>query len=143
MTEHAEGATATHVGVAVVEWQGRFLVGRRTGDGPLAGFDEFPGGKCTLGESHAHAAIRECLEETGLEVFAVDLLMRRTFQYPHGLIDLEFWLCRPTPKIQDRIPDSCQGYRWVARAELASLHFPPANAPLLERLLHGESPPKP
>lgn len=134
MTERAKDRPPTLVGIAVVEWQGRFLVGTRDGSGPLAGFDEFPGGKCRAGESQAAAAVRECREETGLEVFAVDLLMHRTFQYPHGDVDLEFWLCRPQPRVQEQVPDDCQGYRWVEKKTLASLRFPEANAPLIARL---------
>ena len=138
MTERAGDRPPTLVGIAVVEWKGRFLVGTRDGSGPLAGFDEFPGGKCRSGETQAAAAVRECREETGLDVFAVDLLMHRTFHYPHGAVDLQFWLCRPQPRVQEHVPDDCQGYQWVERAGLASLRFPEANAPLIERLLAGD-----
>jgi 8-oxo-dGTP diphosphatase len=128
----------TRVGIAVVEWHGRFLVGVRGESGPLAGLDEFPGGKCQPGETQAAAAVRECREETGLDVFAVDLLMQRTFDYPHGVVDLQFWLCRPQPRVQDQVPGDCQGYRWVERTELKSLRFPAANAALIEQLLQRE-----
>ena len=58
----------TDVAIAVVRHRGRFLVGRRTQDTFLAGFWEFPGGKVKLGETVREAAVRECLEETGLTV---------------------------------------------------------------------------
>lgn len=128
----------TRVGIAVVEWHDRFLVGVRAGSGPLAGFDEFPGGKCAVGETPAAAAVRECREETGLEVFPVDLLMDRTFSYPHGELAIQFWLCRPHPRVQDQVPESCQGYRWVQRSQLAALRFPEANALLVKQLLKAE-----
>lgn len=120
------------IGIAVVESRGRYLVGIRPAGAPLEGFAEFPGGKCHPGETPGLCACRECLEETGLEVAAVDLLMHRVFTYPHGTFDLHFWLCRPTPKAV--VADEHRGYRWVPASELSSLHFPEANLPLIEVL---------
>jgi mutator protein MutT len=120
------------IGVAVVEHRGRYLVGFRPDDRPLAGLAEFPGGKCHPGETPGLCACRECFEETGLEVQAVDLLMHRVFTYPHGTFDLDFWLCRPTQRAI--IADEHRGYRWVPARELASLNFPEANLPLIEEL---------
>ncbi|MDP6469251.1 MAG: NUDIX domain-containing protein, partial [Pirellulaceae bacterium] len=58
----------TLIAIAVVEHNGRFLVGMRPVETVLAGFSEFPGGKVEPNEVPAQAAVRECLEETGLEV---------------------------------------------------------------------------
>ncbi len=120
------------IGIAVVEHRGRYLVGIRPEGGPLAGFAEFPGGKCRAGETSGVCARRECLEETGLEVQAVDLLMRRTFTYPHGTFDLHFWLCHVTSRAV--VAERHKGYRWVPASELGSLKFPEANLPLVEVL---------
>jgi 8-oxo-dGTP diphosphatase len=120
------------IGIAVVENRGRYLVGIRPAGSELAGCAEFPGGKCQPGESPGLCALRECLEETGLEVKAVDLLMHRVFEYPHGTFDLHFWLCRPSPRAV--VAESHKGYRWVPAVELGSLKFPEANKPLIELL---------
>ena len=48
------------IGIAVVEHEGRYLVGTRGPDGPLAGYAEFPGGKCLPDELPEMCAIREC-----------------------------------------------------------------------------------
>jgi 8-oxo-dGTP diphosphatase len=125
-------ADATPVGIAVVEHRGRYLVGIR-GPGPLEAKAEFPGGKCQPGESAAQAAVRECLEETGLAVSIVDLLMRRKFTYDHGTVELQFWLCRPAPRAE--VQDVHQGFRWVPQTELASLDFPEANKPVIDVLV--------
>jgi mutator protein MutT len=119
------------IGVAVVVWRGRYLVGRRPDGGALAGYDEFPGGKCHAGETQAACAVRE--------VFAVDLLMHRTFVYPHGAVDLQFWLCRPSPRVGDDVPVDCRGYVWKSATELAECRFPEANAPLLDLLTERHS----
>jgi len=122
----------TRIGIAVVESRGSYLVGFRAAGGPLEGHAEFPGGKCQPAESAAACACRECLEEAGLEVKAIDLLMHRTFTYPHDTLDLEFWLCRPVPRAT--VAAEHKGYRWVPAAELPSLKFPEANLPLINVL---------
>ena len=127
----------TRIGIAVVESGGRYLVGVRAAGGPLEGLAEFPGGKCQPQESAAACACRECLEETGLEVRAIDLLMHRTFTYPHDTLDLQFWLCRPVPRAT--VADQHKGFRWVLAAELPSLKFPEANLPLIEVLSRKRS----
>ena len=122
----------TPIGVAVVEHEGWYLVGIRNDDGPLAGYAEFPGGKCEPAEPPRECAIRECLEETGLLVEPVELLFQTTFEYPHGTVDLNFWQCRLTDPRD--ITDDHQGFRWIAAGALGDMNFPEANAPLLELL---------
>jgi 8-oxo-dGTP diphosphatase len=122
-------ASPVQIGIAVVEHRGRYLVGLRGAGEELAGYAEFPGGKCAPGETSGLCARRECLEETGLEVQAVELLMQRKFTYPHGTFDLHFWLCHPSARSE--VADTHRGFRWVPAAELGSLKFPEANAPLL------------
>ncbi|MBW3543111.1 MAG: NUDIX domain-containing protein [Planctomycetes bacterium] len=128
-------ADSTRVGIAVVEHAGRFLVGVRGSEGPLAGLYEFPGGKCRDSEDTASCAMRECLEETGLEVVARRRLMARTFDYPHGRVELEFWLCQPRDPAD--VSQAHRGFRWSVLEELPRLSFPEANAPVIELLCSG------
>lgn len=124
--------TPIPIGIAVVESAGRYLVGTRPGDGPLAGCAEFPGGKCRAGEPPRDCAVRECLEETGLPVVPQRLLLRRAFEYPHGAVDLHFWLCRPAEPRDVR--EAHRQFRWVDAVALPALSFPPANAPVIALL---------
>lgn len=124
------------VAIAVVEEAGRFLVGRRAKDEVLAGCAEFPGGKLLADETPPQAAVRECREETGLEVRVVGGYPATVYDYPHGTIELHFLACRPLAAGQAvRAP-----FGWVERARLAALDFPPANAELLSWLLRGQPP---
>lgn len=126
----SEPSPAIPIGIAVVEHEGRFLVGTRHEDAPLAGRAEFPGGKCEPGESPRDCVVRECLEETGLNVEPVEFLLRRTFEYPHGIVDLHFWLCRAIADHQQLDPVS--RFQWVPAPELRALDFPEANNPVLD-----------
>ena len=60
------------IAIAGVQDQDQFLGGPRGDEQVLAGYWEFPGGKIKSGETPEQAAIRECLEETGLHVQIVD-----------------------------------------------------------------------
>ncbi len=127
----------TTIGIAVVEHAGAFLVGCRPKNAPLAGMAEFPGGKCRPGEVPGDCAVRECMEETGLAVVPVELLMRVPFEYPHGAVDLHFWLC--TPRAASDVAAEHRSYRWVPRKELGELPFPEANKPVIALLAEGDS----
>ena len=118
------------IAIAVVEHDGRFLVGRRAIEAVLGGMSEFPGGKIRAGETPEQAAARECLEETGIAIRADKLHARIVHCYEHATIDLHFFACAPCePLVPPREP-----FHWVPRHELANLLFPEANAAIIEIL---------
>jgi mutator protein MutT len=120
------------IGIAVVEHDGCYLIGTRGPDSPLPGYAEFPGGKCQPDESAEDCAVRETLEESGLNIIIERLLLRREFSYPHATVDLHFFLCHPID--QRSVSDDHQGFRWIPASELAALKFPEANEPLVNIL---------
>jgi 8-oxo-dGTP diphosphatase len=120
------------IGIAVVEYKGKFLVGMRGPEGPLAGCAEFPGGKCRHGESPADCARRECLEETGLDVEPLELLLEIAYDYPHGAVQLDFWHCKVANP--ENVATDHNGFRWVPLNELSHLTFPEANKPVIALL---------
>ncbi len=121
------------IGVAVVEHQGKYLVGIRGDQGPLAGYAEFPGGKCLPNERPADCACRECQEESGLEVVPVELLLNAAYEYAHGTVDLHFWLCRPGEG--SAVHAEHQGFRWVSPPDFKNYQFPEGNLRLIELLM--------
>jgi 8-oxo-dGTP diphosphatase len=124
-------AEATPIAIAVVEHDGRFLVGRRGADSVLAGCWEFPGGKIRPAEAPSAAAERECLEETGLRVRAEKLLTQTRHAYAHGAVELHFFACR----LMDVDAAPRAPFCWTPRGELAALELPAANHRVLELLL--------
>ena len=120
------------IGIAVVEHQGCYLVGIRPPGASLAGFAEFPGGKCEQNEEPSVAAVRECFEETGLTVEVSNLLTRREYDYHYGLVDLHFYLCRPT--VAPESISDLRGFHWEKVSTLRALKFPEANVPVVEML---------
>jgi 8-oxo-dGTP diphosphatase len=111
----------------------QWLVAQRLPGARLGGFWEWPGGKVEAGESSAAAAARELEEEVGVRIDAASL---RPVAPPleAGAIMLElFWIDAPAPAMPRAI--GCAQVRWVAADELATLPFPPANAPLTHAVI--------
>ena len=122
---------STPIAIAVVEHDGKFLIGQRPPGVALAGLWEFPGGKIEPGETPETAAVRECLEETGLTVEPLFRYPEREHAYDHDRVQLIFVACRPTSEA----PDSPRKpFRWVERAKLDEHEFPAANADILRTL---------
>lgn len=127
-------ASATRIGIAVVESAGRVLVGKRPDGVPLAGKAEFPGGKCEPDETPRSCAVRECREETGLLVVPREHLATVEYSYPHGDVELHFWRCVLSPGLPDQAPPS-RPFRWVTYDEMRQLDFPEANRSVLASML--------
>ena len=116
---------------AVIEADDRFLLTRRPRGAHLEGLWEFPGGKVDTGESHGDALRREVREELDTDVEVGDLVLETSHDYPDRTVALHFYRCTlrgaPRPMLE-------QEMRWVSRAELATLGFPPADVELITLL---------
>ena len=119
------------VTAAVVERGGLILVTRRQRGVHLEGLWEFPGGKQEDGESLAACLARELREELDVAARVGDEIYATTHEYPERRVELHFLTCQldgePRPLLGQEI-------RWVPRADLASLEFPPADAGLIRML---------
>ena len=119
---------------AVVEENGRFLVGRRLDGTHLAGYWEFPGGKVHDGETNEEALRREIREELNTGIAALRKVLRTSHIYPERTVELHFYRGVLTGEPE---PALGQELRWIAREDLASLEFPPADAELISELMHS------
>ncbi|MCI0358510.1 MAG: (deoxy)nucleoside triphosphate pyrophosphohydrolase [Planctomycetaceae bacterium] len=122
----------TPIAIAVVEHEGRFLIGQRPEGVALAGLWEFPGGRVLPDETPESAAVRECREETGLAVEPLFRYPEHVHQYDHDRVELFFIACRvvPSGSTSPREP-----FQWVAREGLPKYDFPDGNRELLRVLL--------
>src|SRR5262245_435828 len=124
----------TPIAIAVVEHEGRFLIGQRPAGVPLAGLWEFPGGKVQAGETPEEAAVRECREETGLIVEPVFRYLTHTHEYGQGRVELHFIACRPS---EHRELSAKPPFCWVERKSLQNYEFPAGNREIIARLYAG------
>jgi 8-oxo-dGTP diphosphatase len=119
------------VTAAVIERDGCFLVTRRQQGVHLAGFWEFPGGKCDAGETLIACLARELKEELDVEARIGREVYSVTHAYPERSVELHFFECQLSGEPRPQIG---QEMRWVRREELSSLEFPPADAELIQQL---------
>lgn len=123
------------VGIGLIGRAGRYLIRQRppAPGSPMAGYWEFPGGKCHDGESTQAAAVRESLEEVGLAVVAMRRRRVVRHVYPHGFVELSFYECETADP--DAEPDPATGFQWVAVPDLPSYQFPGANETVVADLV--------
>jgi 8-oxo-dGTP diphosphatase len=113
---------------------GKLLITQRRPGDHLGGLWEFPGGKRESGETFEECLVRELREELGIEVRIVALLESITHEYPEKTVRLEFFRCfwlRDEPRAL-----GCHDFAWVEAGDLMRYSFPPADARLLDRLIH-------
>ena len=116
---------------AVIEQDGRFFLTRRQPGVHLAGLWEFPGGKIDADEAHADALQREIREELDADVAVGELIFHTEHAYDDRTIALYFYRCTLSGTPRALLG---QEMRWVPRAELPALGFPPADKELIEKL---------
>ena len=121
------------VTAAVIRRGDTFLVTRRQRGVHLEGYWEFPGGKCDPGESLAGCLGREIREELDASIRPGREVLATEHAYAERVVELHFIECE---LIGEPRPMLGQEMRWVARADLRALTFPPADDELIELLEH-------
>lgn len=112
----------TNVVAAILERDGRILIGQRRADQTHALLWEFPGGKIERGETPDRALARELEEELSIQNARGEELMRYEYAYPgkHPIGLIFFRVTAYEGEIRDRI---YRETRWVSRVELRTYDF--------------------
>ncbi|MET0182765.1 MAG: (deoxy)nucleoside triphosphate pyrophosphohydrolase [Caulobacterales bacterium] len=120
---------------ALIDPEGRVLIAQRPADKSLGGLWEFPGGKVEPGESPETALIRELKEELdvtvsadALEPFAFASHAYASFHLLMPLYLVTAW--RGVPRAVE-----AQALAWAKPNALSAYPMPPADKPLLDRLI--------
>lgn len=122
-----------HVAIAVIERRGAVLVCRRRKQDSFGGYWEFPGGKRKRQESWEACLRRELWEELGVGISTLSPLGRLYHRLGRRQAFFRVFQCRINggkPR-----PLASQALRWVPKQNLGRLRFPPANKPLLAKLV--------
>ena len=117
--------------VALIDVDGRVLLGQRPEGKSMAGLWEFPGGKVEEGETPEAALIRELQEELGIDTWASCLapLTFASHSYDDFHLLMPLFACRKW----DGIPQSRenQALTWVHARDLSKYPMPEADIPLI------------
>ena len=111
------------VSLAIIEKDGKFLIGKRPSHKPYGGKWEFPGGKIKIEEKETpeQCLVREVREELDVAIEEMHPYLEFDFQFPDGnFFHLVAFRCKisgdPQPGAQDEI-------RWVSVEELGDYDF--------------------
>lgn len=116
---------------ALVDVDGRVLIGKRPAGKTLAGFWEFPGGKVEPDETPEACLIRELREELGIEIteacLAPFVFASHAYEDFHLLMPL--YLCRRWEGFV--AAHEHEALAWVRPERLDDYPMPPADKPLV------------
>ena len=120
---------------ALVDADGRVLIGQRPEGKQLAGLWEFPGGKVEPGETPEETLVRELKEELGIDTKTACLapLTFASHRYETFNLLMPLYVCRRywgTPQ-----PLEHAALRWVKPNRMRDYPMPPADAPLIPFLI--------
>lgn len=128
-------ADRTEIGIAVIWRDGRVLLGQRPQGGAFGGLWEFPGGKCRPGEEPDECAVREALEEVGLNVRVTGAARVVEHDYADVRVRLHFFPC--VTNDEDPTPGDYAAIRWVLPCELGAFPCPAANVGVVAEIARG------
>ncbi|WP_213134504.1 8-oxo-dGTP diphosphatase MutT [Citrobacter sp. FP75] len=115
--------------------QNEIFITQRAADAHMANKLEFPGGKIEAGETPEQALVRELQEEVGITPIHSTLFEKLEYQFPDRHITLWFWLVESW----EGEPWGKEGQpaHWIAQSALNVDDFPPANEPVIKKLIAG------
>lgn len=118
--------------VAAVIREGNKIFATQRGYGEYKGFWEFPGGKLEDGETLQEALVREVREELDVEIMVGELIDTIEYDYPNFHLSLNcFWA---EIILGDLILKEHQDAKWLAKDELDSVEWLPADITLIEQI---------
>jgi 8-oxo-dGTP diphosphatase len=125
------------VSAAVIERDGKILVGQRRRNDSHALRWEFPGGKVERGETPSQALVRELREELGIEAVVGHEIVRYEHRYPkRSSILLIFY--RVSDFTGDPQNFAFEQISWHPLKELPQLNFVDGDIDFVRRLAAGE-----
>lgn len=119
-------SVAVRRAVAVVEWNGRFLLRQRPGRGINAGFWEFP--EWDVPDDGAAAEV--LVEKLGVRKSELTPMKSVRHSITRHRIQLEVYRIQAKGGIESKSPDT----RWITRARLAALPLPAAHRKIVRQM---------
>lgn len=120
-----------NVVAAIIEKDGKIFATQR-GYGEFKDGWEFPGGKIEEHEEPEEALVREIREELDTEIIVGELVEKVEYDYPQFHLSMQCFLCKI--KQGDLVLKEHEAAKWLAKNELDSVEWLPADLALIETL---------
>ena len=121
------------VAAAIIFNNGEILISQRDEKSHLSGYWEFPGGKREPQESFEECVVREIREELNVDIEVESYFETVHYEYSEKVVVLKFYFCGYLGGEARAL--GCRQFKWVPLSELIHYQFPPANQPILQKLL--------
>jgi len=118
--------------VAAIIRKGGKIFATQRGYGDWKDWWEFPGGKMEAGETPEEALVREIREELSTVISVDDFLCTVEYDYPAFHLKMHCYLCSLTTDALHL--NEHEAARWLAPADLTSVHWLPADLEVIEKL---------
>ena len=118
--------------VAAIIRKGDKVFATQRGYGEWKDWWEFPGGKMEAGETPEVALKREIREELSAEISVDELLVTVEYDYPAFHLTMHCYLCSLLTEALHL--NEHEAARWLAREELDSVRWLPADLQLIEQM---------
>ena len=122
--------------VAAIIRKGDKIFATQRGYGDWKDWWEFPGGKMEDGETPEEALRREIREELSAEISMDELLVTVEYDYPAFHLTMHCYLCSLLTEALHL--NEHEAARWLAREELDSVRWLPADLQLIEQLKNDD-----
>ena len=123
------------VAAALINQDRKVLFAERPEGKIMSGLWEFPGGKVELGETPEQALVREMFEELNIVIDPKDLepLTFASHEYDTFHMLMPLYVCKAWKG--ELLGREGQRFEWDAMNELKNYPMPPADLPLIERIV--------
>lgn len=118
---------------AIICREGRIFATQR-GYGEWKDWWEFPGGKIEAGETPEDALRREIREELSTEISVDEFFCTVDYDYPAFHLTMHCYLCSLLTEALHL--NEHEAARWLAKDELDSVQWLPADKSIIEKLKH-------
>lgn len=118
--------------VAAIIKDGEKIFATQRGYGEFKDGWEFPGGKIEAGESPKEALIREIKEELNVEIDVHELFDTVEYDYPDFHLTMHCYIS--SLKTGEIVLNEHEDAKWLAKSELDSVEWLPADEGLIEKL---------
>ena len=124
------------VAAVIKNEKGKILIAQRNLKKSQGGLWEFPGGKIEVGESREAAIIREIKEELAIDIYVMNYIGEKMFNYSDKNVNLIAFECGII-KGDIRLLEH-EDAKWVGSDELERFEFSPADMFIVEKLRRDE-----